>query len=181
MNHYVYKLEDESGNYYFGSRSSKISPSDDKYMGSGYWPKSCRKNQVRLKKTVVKSGFSDRLEASKFEVALILLSHDDTMLCNRSTTVQNPVLGERVYRNPWSALLRSGMISAGTLPVLLYIELIGLNSTIGVSSVYFSRKASCTVKECDAALLIASSYTSGDLPSIYYSNGVWKIKMEGAN
>jgi hypothetical protein len=74
-----------------------------------------------------------------------------------------------------------GTANPSGFSLMNHYDLIGLNSTIGVSSVYFSRKASCTVKECDAALLIASSYTSGDLPSIYYSNGVWKIKMEGAN
>ncbi len=70
MNHYVYKLEHiETGEFYFGCRSSKIDPKEDLcYFGS---MKSWKPNKEKLKKYILKQDFLNREDAIKYEVLLI--------------------------------------------------------------------------------------------------------------
>lgn len=69
MYHYVYKLQDPLGYYYFGSRSCNNLPSEDKYLGSMCtW----KPNKNELTKEIIESKFSSREEAIIFERGLIL-------------------------------------------------------------------------------------------------------------
>ena len=68
MIHYVYKLiHEKTGEFYIGSRTCKIDPSLDNYMGSMItW----KPDKSLLNKIVLKS-FNTRNEANSFEVKLI--------------------------------------------------------------------------------------------------------------
>lgn len=69
MKHYVYKLTDKFTNeFYFGSRTCKCEPIYDSYMGS---MKTWKPNKNNLVKEVVKSDFSTRELATKYEAELI--------------------------------------------------------------------------------------------------------------
>lgn len=68
MYFYVYMLEDLDGNYYYGSRGSKVPPEEDSYMGS---MKTWKPNKFTLTKTILKSDFESRTDAYKFEYDLI--------------------------------------------------------------------------------------------------------------
>lgn len=94
MHHYVYKLESETGAFYFGVRSSSVSPLEDSYMGSGTWPKLCRKGLVKLQKSIV-STHSSRQEACLAEAQIINQHLGNELLMNRYFGVQNHLLGPR--------------------------------------------------------------------------------------
>jgi hypothetical protein len=65
MYHYVYKVEHiETGEYYIGSRSSKVHPSIDSYLGS---MKTWNPDKTKLRKMILSEGFSNREEAIEFE------------------------------------------------------------------------------------------------------------------
>lgn len=65
MYHYVYRLDHiETGEFYIGSRSSKVHPSLDAYLGSmSIW----KPNKTKLKKIILKDDFENRDAAMKFE------------------------------------------------------------------------------------------------------------------
>ena len=65
MYYYVYLLEHiETGEFYIGSRQCKVHPSIDSYLGSmSTW----KPDKNKLKKTIIKSDFNDRKEATIFE------------------------------------------------------------------------------------------------------------------
>ena len=94
MHHYIYKLEDKLGAFYFGVRSSFVPPDKDSYMGSGVWPKQCRRSGVTLKKSII-SIHSSRQEACVAESCCINEHLDNEMLMNRYFGVQNHLLGPR--------------------------------------------------------------------------------------
>jgi len=82
MYHYCYKLElKESGEYYFGSRTSKVEPKYDNYMGS---MKTWKPNKSKLIKTILKSDFLNREECILYERNLILTCKDDFLNKNVS-------------------------------------------------------------------------------------------------
>lgn len=66
MYHYVYRLDHiETSEFYVGSRSSKVHPSLDNYLGSMIrW----KPDKTKLKKTIIKDDFETRQEAIDFEV-----------------------------------------------------------------------------------------------------------------
>lgn len=70
MYHYVYRLEHiETGEFYIGSRSSKVHPTLDGYMGSMYvW----KPDRTKLRKEILKDDFSSREEALLYETKKIL-------------------------------------------------------------------------------------------------------------
>lgn len=65
MYHYVYRLDHiETGEFYIGSRTSKVHPSLDNYLGSMVtW----KPDKTKLKKTVIKDNFENREDLIKFE------------------------------------------------------------------------------------------------------------------
>jgi group I intron endonuclease len=67
--HYVYKLSNpNTGEYYFGSRSCKCVPSEDKYMGSMVaW----KPDKNLLIKEIINQSFTERKDALIFEASLI--------------------------------------------------------------------------------------------------------------
>ena len=70
MTHYVYKLADPiTDEFYIGSRSCKCDISDDRYMGSYKTWKP--ENKSRLVKTILKSDFDNRDDATIYESNLI--------------------------------------------------------------------------------------------------------------
>ena len=69
MYHYVYRLDHlETGEFYIGSRSSKVHHSLDSYMGSmSVW----RPDKTKLKKIILKDDFVNRDDAMQFEAYII--------------------------------------------------------------------------------------------------------------
>ncbi len=69
MYHYVYRVEHiETSQFYIGSRSSKLHPSVDNYLGSMCtW----KPDKTKLIKIIIKDDFKTRDEALKFEAELI--------------------------------------------------------------------------------------------------------------
>lgn len=65
MYHYVYRLDHlETNEFYIGSRTSKVHPSLDPYMGSMHtW----KPDKNKLKKTILRDDFLDRESAILFE------------------------------------------------------------------------------------------------------------------
>lgn len=69
MYHYVYRLDHiETMEYYIGSRSSKLHPSLDSYLGS---MKTWNPDKSKLIKTIIKMDFPDRNSANDLEYQLI--------------------------------------------------------------------------------------------------------------
>jgi hypothetical protein len=73
MNHlYVYRLtNEETGQFYIGSRASKISPELDLYKGSMVVWKMSRLEKINLKKEIIKSGFNSVHEMIEYEGDII--------------------------------------------------------------------------------------------------------------
>jgi hypothetical protein len=69
LHHYVYKIEFETGHFYFGSRSSECEPEQDSYLGSPVTHKT-HWEQHDPKKTVLMK-LDTREEASEYENVLI--------------------------------------------------------------------------------------------------------------
>ena len=83
--HYVYKITDRvTREFYYGSRTCKGNPMDDKYMGSP-----CRWKPIKdnLIKEIVKKDFKNREEAIKFESELIKENIKDSL--NRNYYIPN--------------------------------------------------------------------------------------------
>jgi hypothetical protein len=67
--HYVYKLTNpNSGEFYYGSRTSKYNPTDDMYMGSMV---SWKVDKSILIKEIINTNFDNREDALKYEAKLI--------------------------------------------------------------------------------------------------------------
>ncbi|MCK9575610.1 MAG: hypothetical protein M0R51_06595 [Clostridia bacterium] len=65
MYHYVYKvIHIETKQFYIGSRSSKVHPTLDSYLGS---MKTWKPDKTKLKKEIIKDDFNCREDAIKFE------------------------------------------------------------------------------------------------------------------
>ena len=69
MYHHVYRLDHlETNEFYIGSRSSKVHPSLDPYMGSMYtW----KPDKTKLKKSILRDDFESRDDAMQFEADTI--------------------------------------------------------------------------------------------------------------
>lgn len=76
--HYVYRLEDAKGHFYYGARTSQIEPERDSYLGSGHWCLWQKKNEP-VTKAVLKA-FPSRGEADR-EEALLIEEHISNPLC----------------------------------------------------------------------------------------------------
>lgn len=85
--HYVYKLEHPTTKeFYFGSRTCEDKPDDDNYMGSMIrW----KPNKSKLIKTIIKSGFENRIIATQYEADLI------------TEHIKNPNL----YKKSWEIII----------------------------------------------------------------------------
>lgn len=77
MYHYVYQITHiETGSFYIGSRSSKIHPTLDSYMGSmTVW----KPDKSKLAKSILKMDFLTRKEAYEYEIELIELNIKNPM------------------------------------------------------------------------------------------------------
>jgi hypothetical protein len=76
MYHYVYKLTHrETNEFYIGSRTSKLSPDEDTYLGS---MKSWKPEVNKLQKTIIKT-FSTRKEAVQYEIDLLKIFIEDEL------------------------------------------------------------------------------------------------------
>ena len=82
MYHYVYRLEHtETLEYYIGSRSSKLHPTMDKYMGS---MRTWKPDKTKLSKTILEMNFSDRDSANVYERMVIIESVADPLNRNKN-------------------------------------------------------------------------------------------------
>ncbi|MCK9576040.1 MAG: hypothetical protein WC979_00575 [Candidatus Pacearchaeota archaeon] len=77
MHHYVYRIEHiETKQFYIGSRSSKVHPRLDNYLGSmSVW----KPDKTKLKKEILKDDFICREDAIKFESDEIAKFIDDPL------------------------------------------------------------------------------------------------------
>jgi hypothetical protein len=77
MYHYVYQITHiETGSFYIGSRSSKVHPTLDSYMGSmAVW----KPDKSKLAKSILKMDFLTRQEAYVYEIELIELNIKNPM------------------------------------------------------------------------------------------------------
>ncbi|MCK9574703.1 MAG: hypothetical protein M0R51_01855 [Clostridia bacterium] len=77
MYHYVYKvIHIETNQFYIGSRSSKVHPTLDSYLGSmSVW----KPDKTKLKKEIIKDDFICREDAIKFEAEEITKFIDDPL------------------------------------------------------------------------------------------------------
>ena len=88
---YVYRIDDlTTGEYYFGSRKSKVKPKqDNKYLGS---PKVWDINENHtIIKTIIAEGFKTRREALKFEGQIISKYINDPLNRNYAIPHENQV------------------------------------------------------------------------------------------
>jgi len=77
MYHYTYKLEHiETGEFYFGSRTSDVHPTMDKYMGS---MRSWKPDKSKLKKIIIRLDFATREECIQQERDLIIVHRQDNL------------------------------------------------------------------------------------------------------
>lgn len=87
MFHYVYMVKcKDTGEFYYGSRSSSRKPEEDSYMGSMCTWKPNKKNLI---KTIIKSDFIDRSDAYYFEREIILMHSNDPLNRNYSIPSKN--------------------------------------------------------------------------------------------
>lgn len=77
--HYVYKLVSGNGEFYIGVRSCHLAPEGDEYFGSGRWPQSFKRGQ--LKKEIL-TEFTTREEAEAEEIRTIRSEIDNPLLKN---------------------------------------------------------------------------------------------------
>lgn len=85
MHHYVYRLLNNSTNeYYYGSRSSKLDPNLDTYMGS---MKTWKPNKKELTKEII-CTFETRLLANVFETNIIKQHINDPL--NKNYSIPGP-------------------------------------------------------------------------------------------
>lgn len=94
MFHYVYRLDSDSGDFYFGVRSSKNPFEKDRYMGSGVWCRQCRIDKVKLKKCMV-SMHGTREEASEAELSYICKHWGNPKLMNLCRISSIPLFGPK--------------------------------------------------------------------------------------
>ena len=174
MNHYVYKLQDPLGGFYYGSRSTKRNPEDDSYMGSGKWPIQCKKDGTWLRKTIIAKGFKTRGEASEFEIQMVVSHIDNELLQNISTTVQNPFMGERLHWNPFKMMLDSGFLTKNPLTVMLYIRIVAMEHGMGICLKVLARMERNTIEECGAALVGVNTDLPSDFPRITKEGEIYK-------
>lgn len=81
MYHYTYRLEHiETGEFYYGSRSCKVHPSLDCYMGS---MKNWKPDKSKLEKSIIRFDFDSREECIKQERELIIKDRKNVLNRNR--------------------------------------------------------------------------------------------------
>jgi hypothetical protein len=94
--HYTYKLTDpKTGEYYVGVRSCSVEPEKDDYYGSGKWPTSRKRGD--LKKEVLAS-YPNRVEAEAAERQLIREISEDP-LCQNLLCMGRTVLFQKESRS----------------------------------------------------------------------------------
>lgn len=81
MYHYTYKLEHvETGEFYYGSRTSKVEPHIDNYFGS---MKSWKPDKSKLIKTIIRFDFDTRRDCISHERDLIIEKRTNPLNRNR--------------------------------------------------------------------------------------------------
>jgi len=162
MFHYVYRLEDKAGSFYFGIRSCCVAPSEDTgYRGSGVWPRQCAKNGLVLDKSIL-SVHDSRQEAAEAEARIINEHVGDTLLMNRYFGVQNHWIGPRETSfNPDVVYIDSTMLyssfwaseSIATRVVWMTMMLLADKDGDVACSVYgLAEKAKVSLNECEKAI-----------------------------
>lgn len=173
MNHYVYRLSDERGNFYFGSRSCYCDPEQDKYMGSGVWPRMMKELGVPLDKTIV-SRFRSRRLACDFEADIIATNIGLEACQNKSRTAAAPFLSKQ-WKNPWAPLLCDELLSCGPTAVCLWVYLVAMARGFGICTPVLARMNRVSEKECDDALSSLCGKIQPPLPRIYKDGNIWKV------
>lgn len=85
MKHYVYKLEDkDTKEFYYGSRTCKCEINEDDYMGS---MKTWNPNKDNLIKTIIKSDFETRDEATEYEKEIVTEHYKNEL--NKNYSIPN--------------------------------------------------------------------------------------------
>lgn len=97
MYFYVYKIEDiKTGEYYFGSRCSKLHPTIDNYFGS---MKVWKPDKKLLKKIILKDDFLNRNDAIDYERHLISEHIKNPLNRNYNIPGTNFFVGQETFNN----------------------------------------------------------------------------------
>ena len=132
MIHYVYRLQADTGEYYFGSRSSKVAFNRDRYMGSGVWCRSCKKSKIPLFKTLV-SQHKTRESAAEAELEIIAHHWGNPLLMNRARMSAIPLLGPRAIQENRRAEFITSSTWRLPLPVrVLWVTMMALADATGL-------------------------------------------------
>lgn len=155
MIHYVYELRAENGEFYFGSRSSKVSFDQDRYMGSGVWCRKCRKEKIQIKKRLV-STHPTREDTSAAELEIICEHWGDPMLMNQKRCASVPVFGPRARKPFRFSFTQSEVWKSNYATRILWITMVAMSDDTGLvwvhPGVLRKRYANITQAEFDSAI-----------------------------
>jgi hypothetical protein len=175
MNHYVYRLCDQDGNYYFGVRSTTKQPERDRYMGSGVWPKECRRGGIELDKTIIRRGFQTRHEAEQHEYRLISSHYHDPQNQNQFLAV--PGRGKvGPYQRMMRRIILSELCGQPTEVVSVYMVALGMAQDDMVDLGLVSKMTGIEISECFDHLETISNLNLGGIPRFYHSAGAYFIE-----
>ena len=141
-------------------------------MGSGSWPRLCKKQGLELSKTIL-SVHETREEACTEEARLISSRQGDELLRNIYTGKQRHS-DRGKWRSPWYFLVDSGIIGSPPLAVVLWFNLvIRNNGWFGISSAALARFENCSIEECNEMLTLISEKKHKMLPTIWLDGNIW--------
>lgn len=173
--HYVYRVSDRHGNYYYGSRTAHTEVELDKYSGSGVWPSRMRKQGECLCKEVV-SVHPTRRDACKAEAGVIAAHIDDPYCKNATKAAPVPSDAPRgIAPVPWKSIVDSEMWEVGAKAIILWLEVVAFGGVAGISSKFLAKRCDVSILECDRLLRLVSARTPDSLPSITQDATTWKL------
>jgi len=171
MFHYTYKITDESGNFYFGSRSSHDEPEKDKYMGSGVWVRLQKKSGTKLQKKILRK-FKTRSEACRHELELIHQNINQDLCRNISLSSGVP---SSSWSNPFKLLLNDDFLALHKKAVLLWVEVVALGYDFGISNKILAQRNKMKISECDNHLELMMRELPDCFPKISKYENIWKL------
>lgn len=177
MNHYVYKITDRHGNFYIGSRSSRLDPDSDKYMGSGNWPRLMRRKDEPLSKTII-ATHATRKESCDCERGLIMKNQGNPMFMNISSAAPVPKDG---WSSPWAWFLTSAIKNCSSTAIFLWMDLVAHGQNFGISTRVLAHRHRITLDQCDTMLSEIAQKIDGNLPKIEKIGNIWKTQTPQTN
>lgn len=137
MNHYVYRLDSEDGEYYIGVRSTPHAPEKDRYMGSGRWCSESKISGRKITKTIL-TIHESRESANQTELTLIDEHWGNPGFKNRKKITGSGTLGMTFPRSEWMmgndfhAILDSEVWMESNDTRILWMTMMGLADRTGL-------------------------------------------------